>query len=83
LWICNDLNKLSRFTAGIADYQASTDEEGFTASGALRMGVSEMTRFGMEEKDFQLLAGLIQEVIINNANIEPSIDSPTPARSGT
>ncbi|MBU4259165.1 MAG: glycine cleavage system aminomethyltransferase GcvT [Proteobacteria bacterium] len=53
----------------ICNYQASTDEEGFTASGALRMGVSEMTRFGMEEKDFQLLAGLIQEVVINNANV--------------
>jgi aminomethyltransferase len=53
----------------ICNYQASTDEEGFTASGALRMGVSEMTRFGMEEKDFQLLADLIKEVVINNANV--------------
>ncbi len=53
----------------ICNYQASTDEEGFTASGALRMGVSEMTRFGMEEKDFQLLADLIKEVVINNADV--------------
>lgn len=53
----------------ICNYQASTDEEGFTASGALRMGVSEMTRFGMEEKDFQLLADLIKEVVINNVNV--------------
>ncbi|MCD4788056.1 MAG: hypothetical protein K8R09_07545, partial [Desulfobacterales bacterium] len=34
---------------------------------------SEMTRFGMEEKDFQLLAGLIQEVVINNANVVDQI----------
>jgi len=53
----------------ICNYQASTDEEGFTASGALRMGVSEMTRFGMKENDFQSLADLIKEVIINNANV--------------
>jgi aminomethyltransferase len=53
----------------ICNFQASTDEEGFTASGALRMGVSEMTRFGMEEKDFQLLAGFIHEVVMNNAGV--------------
>ena len=32
----------------ILNYQATPDEEGFTASGALRMGVSEMTRFGFD-----------------------------------
>ena len=53
----------------ICNYQASTDEEGFTASGALRMGVSEMTRFGMEENEFQLLANLIKEVVTNNTNV--------------
>ncbi len=57
----------------ICNYQASTDEEGFTASGALRMGVSEMTRFGMEEKDFQLLAGFIHEVVMNNGNVVDQI----------
>ncbi len=30
----------------VCNYQATPDEEGFTASGALRMGMSEMTRFG-------------------------------------
>ena len=43
----------------IVNYQATPDEEGFTASGALRMGVSEMTRFGFEEKDFDQLASLM------------------------
>jgi aminomethyltransferase len=37
----------------ICNYQAAPDEEGFTASGALRIGVSEMTRFGMEKDDFR------------------------------
>ncbi len=37
----------------ICNYQAMPDEEGFTVSGALRMGVSEMTRFGMGPDDFR------------------------------
>jgi aminomethyltransferase len=53
----------------ICNYQANTDEEGFTASGALRMGVSEMTRFGMEEEDFAVLAGLIYEVVKNGTDV--------------
>jgi aminomethyltransferase len=51
----------------ICNYQADTDEEGFTASGALRMGVSEMTRFGMDKDDFCILAELMSDVIKNNA----------------
>ena len=37
----------------IVNYQATPDEEGFTASGALRMGVSEMTRFGFDAAAFE------------------------------
>ncbi len=47
----------------IVNYQAAPEEEGFTAAGCLRMGVAEMTRFGMEEKDFQELAQLILDVV--------------------
>jgi aminomethyltransferase len=57
----------------ICNYQANTDEEGFTASGALRMGVSEMTRFGMEEEDFRSLASLIHDVVVNNANVRDQV----------
>jgi aminomethyltransferase len=57
----------------ICNYQASPDEEGFTASGSLRMGVSEMTRFGMGEDDFQALACLIQDVVMNNANVTDQV----------
>ena len=47
----------------IVNYQATPAEEGFTASGALRMGVSEMTRFGMKEKDFKALAVFMKDLI--------------------
>jgi aminomethyltransferase len=47
----------------ICNYQAGPDEESFTASGALRLGVSEMTRFGMQNNDFRILAELINDVV--------------------
>ena len=57
----------------ILNYQAAPDEEGFTASGALRMGVSEMTRFGMEAGDFQQLARLMADVIIGQKSIKKDV----------
>ena len=57
----------------IVNYQATPVEEGFTASGALRMGVSEMTRFGMKEKDFQTLATLISDLIQHKSIIKDEI----------
>jgi aminomethyltransferase len=59
----------------IVNYQATAFEEGFTASGALRMGVAEMTRFGMEAQDFQELAQLIAEVVIGNKNVKKKVIS--------
>ena len=57
----------------ICNYQATPDEEGFTVAGALRMGVSEMTRFGMEAEDFQSLAGLISDVVTRNKGIRDAV----------
>jgi aminomethyltransferase len=57
----------------ICNYQASPDEESFTASGALRLGVSEMTRFGMQEDAFRALAELIKEVVLNDASIKDQV----------
>ncbi len=57
----------------ILNYQAAPDEEGFTASGALRMGVSEMTRFGMEAGDFQQLAQLMADVIIHHKSLQQDV----------
>ncbi|MBN2583785.1 MAG: glycine cleavage system aminomethyltransferase GcvT [Planctomycetes bacterium] len=48
----------------IVNYQAGPSEEGFSASGCLRMGVSEMTRFGMTAADFEQLAHLIADVVL-------------------
>jgi aminomethyltransferase len=47
----------------ICNYQATPDEESFTAAGALRLGVAEMTRFGMAAGDFETLANLIAECL--------------------
>lgn len=57
----------------IVNYQASSEEEGFTAAGCLRMGVAEMTRFGMEEKDFQELAQLILDVVVGAKNVKEKV----------
>ena len=53
----------------ICNYQAAPDEEGFTASGALRLGTAEMTRFGMAPGDFTTLAELIAAVITKDAPV--------------
>ena len=57
----------------IVNYQATPVEEGFTASGALRMGVSEMTRFGMKAADFQTLAGLMADFIKKGSPIKENV----------
>ncbi|MCP4022061.1 MAG: aminotransferase class I/II-fold pyridoxal phosphate-dependent enzyme, partial [Desulfobacteraceae bacterium] len=59
----------------IVNYQATPAEEGFTASGALRMGVAEMTRFGMGEDDFKELAGLMADLIQKGNHIKEKITS--------
>lgn len=48
----------------IVNYQAAPDDEGFTTASCLRMGVQEMTRFGMEGKDFSQLAEYIGQVVL-------------------
>ena len=57
----------------VVNYQATPDEEGFTASGALRMGVSEMTRFGFEAKDFDKLAGLMADCILRGTDVKEEV----------
>ncbi|MDZ7700291.1 MAG: glycine cleavage system aminomethyltransferase GcvT [Deltaproteobacteria bacterium] len=57
----------------ICNFQALPDEEGFTASGALRLGVSEMTRFGMEETGFREVAQLMSEVIQRGKDVSEAV----------
>jgi aminomethyltransferase len=57
----------------IVNYQAAPDEEGFSAAGSLRMGVAEMTRFGMAEPDFKTLAQFIHDVIAGGKDIRDEV----------
>ncbi|NNF98680.1 MAG: glycine cleavage system aminomethyltransferase GcvT [Desulfobacteraceae bacterium] len=57
----------------VANYQAAPEEEGFTASGSIRMGVSEMTRFGMKPADFQQLAQFIHDVVVGRKNVKHDV----------
>jgi glycine/serine hydroxymethyltransferase len=57
----------------IVNYQALPDDEGFTASSGLRMGVQVMTRFGMKEKDFAELAGVMADIILRNRAVRDEV----------
>lgn len=57
----------------ICNFQALPDEEGFTASGGLRLGVSEMTRFGMKESGFRELALLMSDVIQKDVDVSEAV----------
>jgi aminomethyltransferase len=64
---CEIANRLERNNI-ICNYQALPDDEGFTAASGLRMGVAEMTRFGMEAEDFAEIARLVGDVIEDDAD---------------
>jgi aminomethyltransferase len=53
----------------IANYQGAPDDEGFTAASCLRMGVQEMTRFGMKEDDFGELADYISQIVLHGRSL--------------
>lgn len=53
----------------IVNYQAIPGDDSFTASSGLRLGVSEMTRFGMKEADFESFASLFAEAVKNGADV--------------
>ncbi|RKY89678.1 hypothetical protein DRQ09_00970 [candidate division KSB1 bacterium] len=57
----------------IANYQALPDDESFINCSGIRLGVQEMTRFGMTEKDFDTIAGLMAEVIVYNKNVKDEV----------
>ena len=57
----------------ITNYQALPDDETFLESSGIRMGVQEMTRFGMEEKDFDVLSGFIAEVVSKDRDVKEEV----------
>ena len=59
----------------ICNYQATPEEEGFTASGALRMGVNEMTRFGFGPKEFDQLAQIMADCILRGREVKEDVEA--------
>ncbi len=57
----------------VTNYQALPDDETFLESSGIRMGVQEMTRFGMQEKDFEELSGLIADVVMRNKDVKEDV----------
>jgi aminomethyltransferase len=57
----------------IVNYQSAPDDEAFTTASCLRMGVQEMTRFGMKEEDFPQLAEYVSQVILHNRPVGKEI----------
>jgi glycine/serine hydroxymethyltransferase len=53
----------------ITNYQALPGDTTFYRPSGIRMGAQEMTRYGMKEKDFERLAGLIADVILKNKDV--------------
>jgi aminomethyltransferase len=57
----------------IVNYQGAPDDEAFTTASCLRMGVQEMTRFGMKEDDFGELADYMSRVILHNRPVAKEV----------
>jgi aminomethyltransferase len=57
----------------IVNYQGAPDDEAFTTASCLRMGVQEMTRFGMKEEDFTQLAEYMSQVILKDRPVAKEI----------
>lgn len=52
----------------IANYQALPTDSSFSDASGIRLGVQEMTRFGMKEDDFGRLAELMADIVLREAD---------------
>ncbi len=57
----------------VVNYQALPDDATFLDSSGIRIGVQEMTRFGMTEPDFDRLAGYMADCIIRNRPVKDEV----------
>jgi glycine/serine hydroxymethyltransferase len=57
----------------LTNYQALPDDETFLVSSGIRMGVQEMTRFGMTEKDFDTLSGYVADCVIRGKAVKDEV----------
>jgi aminomethyltransferase len=71
---CEVANRLEANNV-ICNYQALPDDESFTAASGLRMGVAEMTRFGMEPDDLATVADLVRAVVLDDADVAADVRS--------
>ena len=55
----------------ITNPQAFYDDSSFAAASGIRLGTQEMTRFGMNETDFEELAGLVASILLEGASTVP------------
>ena len=51
----------------ITNPQAFYDDSSFAAASGIRLGTQEMTRFGMNEADFEELAGIVASIVLEDA----------------
>lgn len=57
----------------VTNYQALPDDETFLEPSGIRMGVQEMTRFGMEEGDFDGLSVYIADVVLRDQKVKEEV----------
>jgi glycine/serine hydroxymethyltransferase len=57
----------------ITNYQALPGDETFYHPSGIRMGVQEMTRFGMKESDFDGLARFIADVVLRKKDVASDV----------
>jgi len=57
----------------VCNYQALPDDESFLVSSGLRLGVPEMTRFGMKEDDFGTLAQLLADCVMEDKPVKDEV----------
>lgn len=53
----------------ITNYQALPGDAGFAVAGGVRLGVQEMTRYGMQAADFESVAELIARVVLHDQDV--------------
>jgi len=57
----------------VVNYQALPDDQTFLKPSGVRMGVQEMTRFGIQEEDFDILSGLIADVVLRGQRVKDKV----------
>ena len=57
----------------VTNYQALPDDVTFLEPSGIRMGVQEMTRFGMTEEDFDVLAEYVADVILQDQDVKEKV----------